>query len=241
MLDYILVIYSTYMNMKKKGLIFLLFLLLTLSIHKVYASDATFSFYPSSGIVEDVKEGFTVDILIDSGGYELSKARAVIKFDPSIVQLSKAMKNNALFEEWPLDQSTTDNSKGVVMLTGVTSSSALVPYYKTATSPDVFARLEFDIVDEGSDEVVLSFEYSGEDELFQSVLISSGKDTQNVLLSQPSSVTFLIDEDVVPSTAIDMNTLGIGIGILLILVGGFVRGSSMNLNRKKRGTIILEG
>ena len=228
------------MNMKKKGLIFLLFLLLTLSIPKVYAADASFSFYPSSGIVEDVTEGFTVDILIDSGGYELSKARAVIKFDPSVVQLSKAMKNNSLFEEWPLDQSTTDNTNGIVMLTGITSSDGLVPYYKTATSPDVFARLEFDIVDESAEKILLSFEYSGEDELFQSVLISSGKDTQNVLLSAPSSVTFLIDDDIVPSTSIDMNTLGIGIGILLILVGGFVRGSTINFSKQRRGTIVLE-
>ncbi len=228
------------MNMKKKGLIFLLFLLLTLSIPKVYAADASFSFYPSSGIVEDVTEGFTVDILIDSGGYELSKARAVIKFDPSVVQLSKAMKNNSLFEEWPLDQSTTDNTNGIVMLTGITSSDGLVPYYKTATSPDVFARLEFDIVDESAEKILLSFEYSGEDELFQSVLISAGKDTQNVLLSVPSSVTFLIDDDIVPSTSIDMNTLGIGIGILLILVGGFVRGSTINFSKQRRGTIVLE-
>jgi len=228
------------MNMKKKGLIFLLFLLLTLSIPKVYAADASFSFYPSSGIVEDVKEGFTVDILIDSGGYELSKARAVIKFDPSVVQLSKAMKNNSLFEEWPLDQSTTDNTNGIVMLTGITSSDGLVPYYKTATSPDVFARLEFDIVDESAEKILLSFEYSSEDELFQSVLISAGKDTQNVLLSVPSSVTFLIDDDIVPSTSIDMNTLGIGIGILLILVGGFVRGSTINFSKQRRGTIVLE-
>ena len=226
--------------MKKKGLIFLLFLLLTLSIPKVYAADASFSFYPSSGIVEDVTEGFTVDILIDSGGYELSKARAVIKFDPSVVQLSKAMKNNSLFEEWPLDQSTTDNTNGIVMLTGITSSDGLVPYYKTATSPDVFARLEFDIVDESAEKILLSFEYSGEDELFQSVLISAGKDTQNVLLSVPSSVTFLIDDDIVPSTSIDMNTLGIGIGILLILVGGFVRGSTINFSKQRRGTIVLE-
>ena len=228
------------MNMKKKGLIFLLFLLLTLSIPKVYAADASFSFYPSSGIVEDVTEGFTVDILIDSGGYELSKARAVIKFDPSVVQLSKAMKNNSLFEEWPLDQSTTDNTNGIVMLTGITSSDGLVPYYKTATSPDVFARLEFDIVDESAEKILLSFEYSSEDELFQSVLISAGKDTQNVLLSVPSSVTFLIDDDIVPSTSIDMNTLGIGIGILLILVGGFVRGSTINFSKQRRGTIVLE-
>lgn len=240
MLDYILVIYSTYMNMKKKGGILILFLLFTLFISKVHAAGATFSFYPSSGIVENVQEGFTVDVLINSGGYELSKARAVIKFDPSVVRLTKAMRNNSLFELWPTDQSTTDNSKGIIMLTGYTTSDSVIPFYKTGTTSDVFARLEFDIINENSNKVVLSFEYSGEDELFKSILLTSGSTSQNVLLSKPESVTFLIDEDFVPSTAIDTNILGIGVGILLILVGGFVRGSSINIGSKKRGTIVLE-
>jgi len=241
MLDYILVIYSTYMNMKKKGGILILFLLFALFTSKVHGADASFSFYPSSGIVENVQEGFTVDVLINSGGYELSKARAVIKFDPSVLQLTQASRNNTLFELWPTDQSTTDNGNGIVMLTGYTTSDGVTSFYKTQTSSDVFARLKFDIVDESAEEILLSFEYSGTDQLFKSILLNSSSTPQNVLLSQPDSATYLIDDEVVPSTAIDTNILGIGIGILLILVGGFVRGSSINIGNKKRGTIVLEG
>ena len=241
MLDYILVIYSTYMNMKKKGGILILFLLFALFTSKVHGADASFSFYPSSGIVENVQEGFTVDVLINSGGYELSKARAVIKFDPSVLQLTQASRNNTLFELWPTDQSTTDNGNGIVMLTGYTTSDGVTSFYKTQTSSDVFARLKFDIVDESAKEILLSFEYSGTDQLFKSILLNSSSTPQNVLLSQPDSATYLIDDEVVPSTAIDTNILGIGIGILLILVGGFVRGSSINIGNKKRGTIVLEG
>ena len=229
------------MNMKKKGGILILFLLFTLFTSKVHAADATFSFYPSSGIVENVQEGFTIDILINSGGYELSKARAVIKFDPLILQLTQARRNNSLFELWPTDQSTTDNGKGIIMLTGYTTSDGTTSFYKTETSSDVFARLDFDIVNEDAKEILLSFEYSGTDELFKSILLNSSSTPQNVLLSQPDSATYLIDDEVVPSTAIDANLLGIGVGILLILVGGFVRGSSINIGSKKRGTIVLEG
>ncbi|KKP64427.1 MAG: hypothetical protein UR61_C0046G0001, partial [candidate division WS6 bacterium GW2011_GWE1_34_7] len=161
MLDYILVIYSTYMNMKKKGGILILFLLFALFTSKVHGADASFSFYPSSGIVENVQEGFTVDVLINSGGYELSKARAVIKFDPSVLQLTQASRNNTLFELWPTDQSTTDNGNGIVMLTGYTTSDGVTSFYKTQTSSDVFARLKFDIVDESAEEILLRFEYSG--------------------------------------------------------------------------------
>ena len=229
------------MNMKKKGGILILFLLFALFTSKVHGADASFSFYPSSGIVENVQEGFTVDVLINSGGYELSKARAVIKFDPSVLQLTQASRNNTLFELWPTDQSTTDNGNGIVMLTGYTTSDGVTSFYKTQTSSDVFARLKFDIVDESAEEILLSFEYSGTDQLFKSILLNSSSTPQNVLLSQPDSATYLIDDEVVPSTAIDTNILGIGIGILLILVGGFVRGSSINIGNKKRGTIVLEG
>ena len=57
---------------------------------KAYASDAPLFFYPSSGIVEDVEEGFTVDVLIDSGGVEISKARVVVKYDPQVIILKEA-------------------------------------------------------------------------------------------------------------------------------------------------------
>ena len=228
------------MNRKKIGEIFIVLLILSLSTLKIYASEPSFSFYPSGGIIENVEEGFTVDILIDSGGYEITKARVVVRFDPKIVQLRGAMKNSSLFEEWPSDEMSTDNREGIVMLTGITSSGGDILMYKTSGSPDVFARLQFDVISSKSDQVTLSFEYQGEDELLRSVLMSAGTSSENVLTSKPASATYSLDSEQIPETAIDMNSLGIIVGILLMLVGAFVRNGKYNVFEKRRGTIVLE-
>lgn len=233
-------IYSTYMNMKKIGGVILSIFVLSISFSKVDASAPSFSFNPSSGVVNDVNAGFTVDILIDSGGYELSKATAVVKFDPEVLRLRKAMRNNGLFDQWPLEQSSTDNVDGIVMLTGITSEDSGKSYYKSQLDPDVFARLEFDVIDPNSKSTQFTFEYSGLDELFKSSMINSSTPFQNVLLTQPSLATFEINDGAVPETAVDMNTIGIFLGIILILVGGFVRSSNVNLYRYGKGrTVVL--
>lgn len=239
MLNYILVVYSTYMKVKKIGGVLLFFLILTISTGKIYASDATFSLYPSSGVVRDVNDGFTVDILINSGENEVSKARAVIKFDPKIVKLSKAYRNNNLFEQWVENEISTDNVKGIVMLTAATTSIETIPYYVTEGDPDVFARLEFDIVTtDYTKPVILDFNYSGEDEELMSVILSANDG--NVLNSRPLSATFTLGDGVdIPDTAIDMNIIGVVMGILLILAGGFIRSSRVDPFRRKRGTVVL--
>lgn len=226
--------------MKKIGGILILTVVLSFSGIKVFASDATFSFYPASGVIRDVNEGFTVDVLINSGGYEISKARAVVKFDPTVIQLRTPMRNVSLFEDWPLEQSTVDNENGIIMLTGYTPLDSEKAFYKTLNTEDVFARLEFSVIDPNAEEIVLTYEYSGIDELFKSSLIKADISGMNVLLAQPSSATFTLNMDDVPDTAIDMNTIGILVGVLLILVGGFVRSSKVNFNTFGRGTIVLE-
>jgi hypothetical protein len=238
MLDYIHMVYSTYMNRKKIGSVVLLFVLILLPFTKVKAASPTFSFYPNGGIVADLEEGFTVDVLIDSAGMDISKASMTISFDPSVLQLRKAMRNETLFDQWPDDESSTNNKDGLVMLTGYTASDSGFGYY-SATSSDVFARLEFDVIDKEAKEITLSSEYSGSVSLFQSYILGSGSIESNLLSSQPASVTFSLDEDTIPETAIDMNVLGVVLGILLILVGAYVRGSGRITLKKKKGTIVL--
>jgi len=240
MLYYLHMVYSTYMKQKKIVQYLICILILSISFVKVYASTPSFSFYPSSGIVGDSKEGFTIDVLIDSGSYELSKARAMIKFDPELIQLRKASRNSSLFEQWPDDESSTDNENGVVILTGITQedNEEEIPFYKTETTPDVFFRLEFDVVTTEKEDIVLSFEYTGEDEDFMSILIDSDT-TNNVLSIEPQSATFSLTGEDIPETGISLSTLGSILGILLILAGGYIRTSSKIFFGKRTGTIVL--
>ncbi len=229
------------MNKKKIGEIFVALLILSISSLSLYASEPSYSFYPSSGIVANIQEGFTVDVLIDSGGYEITKARAVIKFDPNIIQLKTASRNNSLFEQWLTDESSTDNKYGIVIVTGSTAEGSILPLYKTEGDPDVLARLEFDVVTtEKNDQVVLTFGYNEEDELLNSILMNSGTAATNVLASEPLSATFTLGGEDIPETAIDMNVVGILSGVILMLVGGFIRGSKINPFDKRRGTVVIE-
>ena len=240
MIYYLHMTYSTHMKQKKIVGYFLCLLILISSSIKASASSPSFTFYPSSGVVQDAQEGFTVDVLIDSGSNELSKARAMIKFDPKVIKLVRASKNSSLFEQWPLEQSSTDNINGVVILTGVTQEDSQegTPFYITDTSPDVFFRLEFDVITTKEEDIVLSFEYSGQDDDFMSVLIDS--DTQNnVLTVKPQSATFSLNLQDIPQTGLNPSAIGAVIGIILILAGGYIRSTGSIYFRKRTGTIVL--
>jgi hypothetical protein len=228
--------------MKEKkivGYLFCILILITSTI-KVSASSHTFSFYPSSGVIENAQEGFTVDVLIDSGSYELNMARARIKFNPKVVKLVKASRNSSLFQQWPLEQSSTDNSNGVVILTGITDkdNEEGVPFYKTDTSPDVFCRLEFDVIAPKNEDIVISFEYTGKDQDLMSVLIDSNTQS-NVLTIKPQSASFSLNSQDIPQTGISPSAMGAIVGILLILVGGYIRSNGSTYYRKRTGTIVL--
>ncbi len=177
------------MNSKKiKKFITTITICLFFLVPEIIFAAPNFSINPSSGYVAKDKE-FTIDILIDSDLEELVKARFVITFDPEKVKILKAKRNNGLFETYPSTEQTTDNSNGVVMLTGFTQSGSGT-LYKTATSPDIFARLTFLALKEG--EVKFEWEYSGEDVPFKTIMLKDGSPPQNVMISKPSSVKFTI-------------------------------------------------
>ncbi len=226
------------MIQKNLGLTISVLLLLFISPLQVFAQSPSFTFYPSSGTVRESSNGFTVDILLNSGSESISKARFAVKFDPKQIQLTKASRNNSLFDQWPEDESTIDNTRGMVMLTGFTQSGGEKELYKTDGDSDVFARLEFDVITSKKEDIVLDFEYSGTDDLFKSVIMKDGSPPQNALLSKPSSAKFSLTGYVSPQTAIEPSHIGIIAGILLIGVGIFVRTSKPNIFKKKRGTLV---
>jgi hypothetical protein len=228
------------MIVKKKILtvpILTLFLISFLGANKVWAEEPSLSFYPKSGVIKNVDEGFTVDVLIDSAGENLTKARMVFNFDPRQIQMVKASRNNSLFEQWPEDESTLDNENGVVMLTGFTQSGS-GELYQTQGEPDVFARIQFEIVtDDTETEIPLEWEFTGSDELFQTVLLSEGSPPQNILKTRPETAVFTIGE--LTQTAINPTHLAFVIGGILILIAGVLITSKPELTRKKYGTVVV--
>jgi hypothetical protein len=208
-----------------------------LLVPSVNAASPSLSFYPNKGIVKDVDEGFTVDVLINSQDQKLTKARMVFTFDPEQIQIVKASRNNSLFQQWPNDESALDNENGLVMLTGFTQSGA-GELYQTSGDPDVLARIQFKVVTEDQEaEIPLEWEYTGSDELFQTVLIADGSPPQNVLESRPTDAMITIGE--LTNTAINPRHIPFIIGGILILIAGVLITSRPEFTRKKYGTVVV--
>jgi hypothetical protein len=198
------------------------------------AAEPTFSLYPAGGVVTNKANGFTVDVMIDSAGEELTSARFVITYDTEYIKLKKAEKNNALFAQWPDDETSIDNTNGVVMLTGF-SQSGTDTLYTTEDEPEVMARLSFEVIQLG--ETTLEWEFSGSDDSFKSVMLTDGSPPQNVLKTKPSSATFTIEEEIV-NTAIPWNRYVLIGGMVLILFGALMMFSRPK-SFSKRGTIVM--
>jgi hypothetical protein len=198
------------------------------------ASEPMFSLYPAGGVVTNKNNGFTVDVMIDSGGETLTSARFVITYDPEYLQLKKAEKNNSLFAQWPEDEASIDNVNGVVMLTGF-SQSGTDTLYTTGSKPDVMARLSFEVLKLGK--TTLGWEFSGSDDNFKSVMLTDGSPPQNVLETRPSDASFTIEKEIV-NTAIAWNKYVLIGGLVLILFGAFMMFSRPQRFSKK-GTVVI--
>jgi len=219
-------------------LLVILLPLLFFPARNVFASEPSFSFYPDGGDVVNKDNGFLVDVLIDSGGAELTSARFVVTFDPAYVTVEKAERNNALFEQWPSDESTIDNKNGIVMLTGFTQSGSGT-LYKTGAKPDVMARLSFKIVKAGT--TTLGWEFDNGENLFQSVMLTDGSPPTNILKTKPESAVFKIGaKQYNPiNTAIPFDKAILVVGVILIVFGGLMVFAKPKNFSKGKGTIIV--
>jgi len=198
------------------------------------ASEPTFSLYPTGGVVTNKANGFTVDVMIDSGGEALTSARFVITYDPAYIKVKKAEKNNALFAQWPDDETSIDNTNGVVMLTGF-SQSGTDTLYKTKSTPEVMARLSFEVIKLGK--TTLDWEFSGSDDSFKSVMLTDGSPPQNVLKAKPVSATFTIQKEIA-KTAMPWNRYVLVGGLVFILFGAFMMFSRPK-GFGKKGTVVI--
>ena len=74
----------------------------------ILAVEPELSLYPASGTV-DLGRDFMVDVLVDTKGQEVVLVRAVLKFDPELVQVKTAERNEDIFCDWPEGEQLIDN------------------------------------------------------------------------------------------------------------------------------------
>ncbi len=223
--------------MKKLVLGLLIFLF---SSSQVLAGE--FSLRPGSG---QIREGtkFSVDIMIDSEEDEIILARTVLTYDPQLVKVIKAERNDSLFCTFPGDDQSVDNTNGVLMLTGFCQSGVGTPY-KTAGDSDVFARIEFEALKQGN--LVLEWEYSGSDEPFKSVMMKDGSPTLNILTSAPANGSYTIVDRItnpspsIPETGYTVSIWMIVGGVVLVLLGFiYTRYFKQNPEERMKGKTVV--
>ncbi len=162
----------------------------------VFANVPEFRFYPEGGTIEYGAD-FTVDVLIDTKGLDVTLARAAVKFDPELVQVKNAQRNDEIFCDWPSNEQVVDNTGGLVVATGFCQSGA-GDLYSTTGDAEVFVRLTFTAVKAGP--LILEWDYSGRDEPRKTVIMQDGSPPQNILTVEPTIRTFTINPQVVTKT-----------------------------------------
>lgn len=151
-----------------------------------FTTDGELTLYPAEGSIEQGEE-LIIDVLVDTKGQEVVLVRAVVSFNPEIVQLDSILKNEDLFCDWPSGEQLLDNDEGIVMVTGFCQSGGNDPLYATFGEADVFARFRFSTLQAG--ELRMDWEYSGFDEPMKSVIMADGSPPQNILVFDEDSLT----------------------------------------------------
>lgn len=211
--------------------------------HKSYAAEPSFSFNPAGGYVRDEGKGFTVDVVINTGGQEIVSAKFVVLFDPTVLRLTKAERNRTFFANWPDDESTLDNDNGVIMLSGFTQSGRS-GLYSSSPEGDVIARLTFSVL--RSKTTYLDWEYDTNNGIFDTYMMKDGSPPQNILRSKPVAIVLQmagggdlkIDPSTVKTGIFDAKYLLIA-GVILLLFGGFMIFTRPNVYRRGKHTVVV--
>lgn len=160
--------------------------------------------YPSSGYAVLTKD-FAVDIMLNTDGNNTTTARAVIRFDPNKLQVTKA-EHGDLYCQYPEDEYAVDNENGWIKITGF----CLDPYYNSESSSGIFARFTFRPSVEGA--VNLNFEFDGTDGEWKSYVKDTGSPPENILESRPQGGTYSVVSSIPSSTTDDSEKLpGVGL------------------------------
>jgi hypothetical protein len=143
-----------------------------------------------------------------------------------------------LFSQFPEDESSIDNTNGVVMLSGFTQSGS-GNLYSTGEKPDVLARITFEVLQEG--ETTLDWEYDREDVVFDTAMYADGSPPLNILPSKPDGAIFSISDEVVeiPETGFSTDKYILVTGTVLVLFGAFMIFTRPHGFRRKTGTVVI--
>ncbi|MCC7304175.1 hypothetical protein IT418_02050 [bacterium] len=157
----------------------------SLAILPVYAQSvtATFALSPRTKTVL-VNTNFDVTINIKATATKkVSYARAVVFFDPTMLEIPQALEAGSMFCNYPTDEANyvADNEQGQVLITGISTGDSGCAFPDVTTANSLFAKITFKAKKAGT--ANLSFAYNGELEDEMSAITDSNSPSQFIMTS----------------------------------------------------------
>gem|GEM_PF-6704488 len=120
---------------------------LSLAIVPVSAQAVTSTFLLSPR-TKNVVIGSTFDVTINitaTATKEISYARAILVFNPTMLEMPQALEAGSMFCDYPTDAANyiADNTQGQIMITGISTGQATCPFPVVNTDGTLFARITF--------------------------------------------------------------------------------------------------
>lgn len=182
---------------------------------------ATFVLSPASKSVK-VGQTFTVDVNITAtSNKRISYGRAILAFDPTLLQMTQSVQHGSLFCNFPSDNSNyiADNSQGIIMVTGTATGTGDCPFPEITDNPDLFVRITFKAKKAGTADV--QFLFNGQD----AAGFSGIKDTNSppqFIMTTPQDAQYKITSTAATPTTAPPDDLGVDPRILIAIAFGFV-------------------
>jgi hypothetical protein len=130
-----------------------------------------------------VNQNGTVTVQIQltaSSAKQVNFARAVLRFDPSLVEIQTVQKST-LFCEYPTDPGSyaSDNTQGILIVSAISSGTSGCAYPTLNTTPQTMFTVTFRGKTVGTSQLI--FEYNGQDSDVHSAVMDTNSPAQFVL------------------------------------------------------------
>lgn len=150
-----------------------------------------------------VNQNGTVTVQIQltaSSSKQVNFARAVVRFDPSLVEIQSVQKS-ALFCEYPTDPGSyaSDNTQGILIVSAISSGTSGCNYPTLNTTPQTMVTVIFKGKATGTSQLI--FEYNGQNSDVHSAVMDNNSPAQFVL-ADPSDGQIIVAAGAVTTTTV---------------------------------------
>ncbi len=196
----------------------------SLGILPVAAQSATVTFALSPK-TKTVVKNTSFDVVINlkaTANKQISYARAILVFDPTMLEIPQAVEAGSLFCNYPTDEDNyiADNEEGQLMITGISTGETSCPYPEITTAGNMFARVTFKAKKTGTAD--LSFMFNGREADGMSGIKDSNS-PPTFIMTAPQDGAYSVVNSIATPTPKPPDNLGVDpriiVGVAVVIAG----------------------